>query len=349
MLMVVFGAGASYDSVPTYPPGTHVLTGDTLNNFHRPPLANELFANRPLFASAILQFPECQPIVPRLRTLGKNSLESVLQDLQSKAIGYPRGGQQLAAVRYYLQYILTHCPGNWRGVAQGITNYKSLLDLIERGHREGEPVCLVTFNYDTLLEDALSDFGLRIEYLPDYTKKHPYYRVFKLHGSVNWAREVSTQLRVANVNDPQSVAREMIERIAELEITNNYALINSSPPGPSNGKPTFPAIAIPVEKKANFECPSDLIAELTGLLPQVSKLLLIGWRATEAHFLELLTKHLKPGVKFHVVAKGLQEVEEIKVRVHRALLNNRPASGSLNDEGFTDFILSRSADEFLAS
>jgi hypothetical protein len=53
MLLVIFGAGASYDSIPTYPPGTHIPTGDTLNKFHRPPLANELFENRPVFAEAI--------------------------------------------------------------------------------------------------------------------------------------------------------------------------------------------------------------------------------------------------------------------------------------------------------
>ncbi len=62
MLLVIFGAGASFDSAPTYPPGANVLGGDRLNNFHRPPLANELFENRPVFAEAITRLPECQPI-----------------------------------------------------------------------------------------------------------------------------------------------------------------------------------------------------------------------------------------------------------------------------------------------
>src|SRR6266571_5151475 len=60
MLLVIFGAGASFDSAPTYPPGANVLGGDRLNNFHRPPLANELFENRPVFAEAITRLPECQ-------------------------------------------------------------------------------------------------------------------------------------------------------------------------------------------------------------------------------------------------------------------------------------------------
>ena len=78
MLLVIFGAGASYDSIPTYPPGTHIPTGDTLNKFHRPPLANELFENRPVFAEAITYLPECAPIVPRLRSLKGESLEAAL-------------------------------------------------------------------------------------------------------------------------------------------------------------------------------------------------------------------------------------------------------------------------------
>src|SRR5260370_475202 len=65
MLMVIFGAGASFDSCPTYLPGAQVpMSGDQarLNKLYRPPLANELFENRPLFAEAIDRFPECRTI-----------------------------------------------------------------------------------------------------------------------------------------------------------------------------------------------------------------------------------------------------------------------------------------------
>ena len=71
MLMVIFGAGASYDSVSTYPPNVvgHPHGGDVANRFHRPPLANELFENRPLFADIIERFQACEPIIPRLRAV----------------------------------------------------------------------------------------------------------------------------------------------------------------------------------------------------------------------------------------------------------------------------------------
>jgi hypothetical protein len=353
MLMVIFGAGASFDSCPTYPPGYAgaVIGGHSLNKDYRPPLANELFENRPIFADAIKSFPQIQPIVPKLRSLKGETLEAVLQNLQARSESYPRGAQQLAAVRYYLRSVIRQCETPWREVAGGVTNYKSLLNEIERANTSKEPVCLVTFNYDTLLEDALSDFGLPIEAMDDYTKKHPIYRLFKLHGSVNWAREVGVPTKAENPGYVWAVVNDLIERAAEIhdQITQNYILTWDHPPGVVGGKPVFPAIAIPVEKKSTFECPRQMLDELIALLPKVSKILVIGWRATEAHFLALLKENLRRGAHLWIVAgPDQQQGEDIKVRICRELLNN-PPSASVDRGGFTDFILSRRPEQFLAS
>ena len=351
MLMVIFGAGASYDSCPTYPPGTPVhAKPDILNDYHRPPLANQLFANRPVFAEVIERFPECQPIVPRLRSLRGETLEAVLEDLQTKAESYPRGFRQLVAVRCYLHQVITASEMSWRGVAKGVTNYKSLLDQIERGHNINQPVCLATFNYDTLLEDALRDFDLPITSIDDYTKKHPFYRVFKLHGSINWTRDIEIQTPIENRLNTDTILRELIERAAEIRITDRYIFSGYNPVGALEGKPAFPAIAIPVETKRSFECPAEMLEGLVELLPFVSKLLIIGWRATEAHFLSLLKTNLRRGVQLYIVAGSDQnEAEDIKVRINRALLNNPPSSSSVDPGGFTDFMLHRRAAQFLGN
>jgi SIR2-like protein len=351
MLLVIFGAGASYDSCPTYPPGYNgpVFGGDLLNNHYRPPLANELFENRPMFADAIQRFPQCQPIVPRLRSLRGETLEAVLEDLQAKSNSYPRGAQQLAAVRYYLQFVIRQCENSWRGVAKGVTNYKSLLNEIERGNKGKQPVCLVTFNYDTLLEDALSHFGLLIEAMDDYTKKHPFYKLFKLHGSVNWAREVAAPTKAQNQGHAWSVVNDLIERAAEIPVTQRYLLTGEHPPGVVGGTPVFPAIAIPVEKKSTFECPQHILDELMALLPEVTEILVIGWRATEAHFLERLKANLRRGAQLYiVVGPDKQQGEDTQVRICRGLPNNPPNFVFVDPGGFTDFILSRRAEQFLA-
>lgn len=197
--MVIFGAGASYDSSPTYPPGGMTPPpgmGDLSphDDYYRPPLAKDLFANRPLFVRALDDFPQCKAIVPRLRDPavigGQTSVETRLQEIEEEARIYHRGAQEMAAVRCYLQSAISQCEVHWQATTRGITNYQTLLREIERTHTGTEPVCLVTFNYDTLLESALEQFGLRIGRMEDYLRNISLFRIFKLHGSVNWGQEV---------------------------------------------------------------------------------------------------------------------------------------------------------------
>jgi hypothetical protein len=166
MLMVVIGAGASYDSIP--------YLGGNQGMADRPPLADQLFEARPDFSSAMEHFPHCQAIIPLVQNLPSGrTVEQVLQCLQSEAKDYPKRHHQLAAVRYYLHVMLWGCEHRWRGIAKGVTNYKALLDLIARWRKPHEQVCLVTFNYDTLLEDALTVVGVNIKELDDYIANEP--------------------------------------------------------------------------------------------------------------------------------------------------------------------------------
>jgi hypothetical protein len=88
------------------------------------------------------------------------------------------------------------------------------------------------------------------------------------------------------------------------------------------------------------------LEELKALLPHTTRLLVIGWRATEEHFLDLLRTHLKPGIRLHVVAKG-KDAEDAGVRISRALTNSPPSYKGLSEEGFSDFILAGLAERFL--
>jgi hypothetical protein len=115
MLLVIFGAGASYDSVD--PAVTNPLllrpgTPDLSRSDYRPPLAKDLFADWENYAKIIDRFPACRPIVQRLRqaALGPDfNIERELEAVQTEAEQYPRRWKQLAAIRYYLQYLLWEC------------------------------------------------------------------------------------------------------------------------------------------------------------------------------------------------------------------------------------------------
>jgi hypothetical protein len=352
MLMVVFGAGASHDSIDVKPPGGG-NPGWTIDEQFRPPLANDLFGFTELFADAMGKFEKLQPIVPILRRTGGKNVETVLQELQDEAAVYPERLCQLMAVRYYLHYALWECERSWKHLSKGVTNYKALLDQINRWRKPGEEVSLVTFNYDTLLEDAMPAVGLTLSDLTDYVDRSHPYKVFKLHGSVNWARPVGSGSPYSGTaytsTDPWSIARNHIERAASLKIGEGFTRINEHPVGLFEGRVGLvPAIAIPVEKKAYFECPQEHLDALKQFLPQVDRLLLIGWRATEDHFLTLLQDNLKGPLLAQVVARSEIDARGIASGLQGGTFSEIRVDWEYAPAGFTDFIVNRRAGAILS-
>jgi len=352
MLMVIFGAGASYDSVPSRPAGAPAR--DESEKLYRPPLANSLFEDRTNFVRVMDQFPRCKPIIPFLRDSAEEfSVEEVLERLQIEAEEDPEGQRQLAAIRFYLQLMILETEVNWVShVAKDITNYNTLMGRIERFRETDEMVCLVTFNYDTLIERILPTVDIDIKRLDDYiTDKR--YKLIKLHGSANWGRGIETPIRDANTREFSLVANELIDQAPDLKITDNYLMVNwkqkESPHIPvyfDRQEPFFPAIAIPVETKRNYECPHEHLEVLEGFIPMVTKLLVIGWRASETHFSNLLAANLTRGLRGTMVVSGTRNGG-------REVIGNLQAAGikgnlHLSEHGFTNFVL-RELDEFLSS
>ena len=336
MLMVIFGAGASYDSVPAFPAG--VNPGSS-----RPPLAKDLFALTGLNMEAMEQFPQCQAIMPDLQNPSNNeTIEQILQRFQDE--DHPLRRRQLAAVRFYLQFMISRCQEGWRAAARAGTNYQVLLSELELMRTPEEQVCLVTFNYDTMLEDAMtSTLGIAIRNLANYIDGR-HYNVIKPHGSVNWARLVSTP--VGGNTTARDLAWGVIDRVDQLRISREYTITAACPPGRSGDTALFPAIAIPVERKSTYECPDDHVEVLKRCIPQVSDLLIIGWRATEEHFLSLLGESL-PNARVHVVAGSKNDVDEIVDRLRRAGVHAEVKGATV--EGFTHFTQHNRLRDFLRS
>lgn len=347
MLLVVTGAGASYDSAPSYriPQKFPVSELDRIHQIEesRPPLSNGLFENRRFFAAALKKFHRCQPLVPHLRHLpAGRSLEQVLAAYLSEAETYPERHSQIMAVRYYIAYVLKACEQQWEDVHDGVTNYKTLLDQIERWRYEsGEEVCLVTFNYDTMLDKACADVGLRPRGLAEYVSGKNY-KLFKLHGSINWGRSLKLPLDILPDMEPQALADQIIARAADLKFYSAWGFV-SQPPAPnySTKLAECPAIAIPVENKSEFECPPGHVAALKQCLPRVTRMLTIGWRAMEEHFLKLLREHVsQPSLM--VITGNQREAMGIANRLQPNRLDVACTTG-----GFTASILSGEIEQFL--
>ena len=343
MLLVILGAGASYDSAPSKDPSASHINRELQ---HRPPLANQLFGDRPYFGEIMNKYPKCLDIAPRLRHLPEGvSVETVLQGLQFESREYPERLQQLASIRYYLQDIVSSCSNQWVHECQNFLNHRPLLDDIKQWHRKGDKVCFVTFNYDKLLEYSLYHAGFPVTSLSDYITQD--FMLIKLHGSVDWARYVETVIDPGRLNDRAALVRELIMHYGELKISRKYVMGGDVAPHGVANCAVFPALAIPVEGKVDFECPSEHVEALKSFIPKATKILIIGWRANEKSFLELLKQgvgHANPHI---MIANGSQADSESAATNIRG--SGMPAHYSVLDAGFTAFILKNLGREFLSS
>ncbi len=265
-------------------------------------------------------FPECLPLIPRLRKADV-AVEQELAALQAEASGYPERHRQLAAIRYYLRLALWECQDRWKQVHHGITNYATLLDEIERWRVERkEQVCFVTFNYDTMLEEAMVRF-LHLS-VKDMNSYHSWknYSLFKLHGSVDWGLELDG-IRHPGNNAPYPYLN-LIDLVTpgSPHLTKRYRLCTKEMGPTPDRVVVFPALSIPVEKKDEFSCPSGHVTALEAMLPRVTKMITIGWRASEEEFLKMLLASrmvVIPGIRREVellVVTGSREGAEQTVK-----------------------------------
>ncbi len=343
MLLVVFGAGASYDSVPHArpfnPPSgpqtdfspTSPYVAPKLEE-DRPPLANQLFDNRPIFVDAMRRFKDCMAIAPYLRKPGI-SVEQELARLQGQAEKFAHVHREIAAAHYYLHSALAECQKQWRKHHHGTTNYATFLREIERWRSEfKERVCLVTFNYDTMLEDAAHQvLGLDLQSLPSYITCKDY-KVIKPHGSVNWGREVDGIKSSLGFNH-----QRLINEITDLKISPRFRVVTEWPMLKVESAFVFPALSIPIEKKDQFACPQEHIEALAEAIPEITKMITVGWRATESKFLNMLGSRLT-GLRCHpdllIVSGSRKGAEETLQNLSHA----HYSSFALVDGGFTGLI-----------
>src|SRR6266851_2480641 len=275
-ILIIFGAGASYDSVRL-----DVFDDWTL----RPPLATELFAaNRPLFTQYIDRFPAIRSIIGELRLVSEDGklLERELERFQLEAEKDERRHRQLMAVRFYLQFALNDCSQQWFYQSHGDTNYTLLLDRIEHWRR-AEPdrtVTYATFNHERLLErSAEAPLETQYDTLDSYISAEAA-TIIKPHGSVDWG------VIALNRGTEHLEERHLIERAAQLRFSQDYVRISPGQTSLGDRGPIAPAIAIPFQTLKSFACPDSHLVKLTMDISAATRILVIGWRGAESHFLE---------------------------------------------------------------
>jgi SIR2-like domain len=219
-----------------------------------------------------------------------------------------------------------------------------MLDRIDHWrHLHDEQVAIVTFNYDLLIEYALNA-NLRIAFQTiDDLVSGSHYRLYKLHGSVNWTHPAALP------DDPQPSVRQMIDRAgADLNIDSQSFHRIDNPGDQSSRGIVYPALAIPVLTKNVFECPSVHLGRILDDLGQVDRILVIGWRGSERKFLQLLDNAVDWGRvrSTLVVAESLDAANTTAASISAAC--SKVGAVDLFGEGFTGLLRTGSLAEFLS-
>jgi len=299
MLMVIFGAGASYDSALQVPGDQRDVDGL--------PLTKGLFDARPWFDAAAKQYGTCKPLVGPLRDLAARGesllLEDELAKIAASSEGNPETLRQLLALRFYVRQAIADQTDHWLDVTGGFTNYGRLLRRVgDWRAATNEQVVLVTFNYDLMLDSALAEqmaLGLVFRQPADYVARDDW-KLCKLHGSTDWSRTV-------RIHDPRwdvDWATAVIAAADQLELGQGEVSRTPIVPehrvahGASVIDVTIPALALPVSGKSTFETHPSHVQAFDAAVPQVDRLLIIGWRGMEDHVLERLrmTPHYSLGI-----------------------------------------------------
>jgi hypothetical protein len=349
MLMVILGAGASYDSAQAYQVNRNPAVDSMLDAGRpwRPPLAKDLFLDRHnVLGEIVKKYPKLAHILPYLRETPKDrSVEQVLESLQKDGKGKPESQREFASVRFYLCELLHKITEEWSSITNGVTNYAPLVRDILRYNHTDEQVCLVTFNYDLLLERALYTFDFKVRQPEEHLDSHPILKLFKLHGSVGWSRLVDLPLG-------RFLPQHLIEEADTIQVSDNFILANATNPREMHNfaKPLFPAIAIPVQTKSDeyFECPVTHRDYLIKMLPQVTKILIIGWQAKEAHFLRLLQSNLPKLRQVMVVGANVSDANGT-LKYFLAEIGLYIPNSSAGQGGFTSFIVNGEGEGFFKS
>jgi len=303
MLLVIFGAGASHDSADQY------VLGEL-----PPPLAKDLVADR--FSDIAAAFPSSQPVIARLRSRmsdGTASLEKELAELAERSKDQPERREQLMIFRYYLQRVIARSVGEWMTKHNNFTRYLDLVNELYDRQQAGQtgPIRFATFNYDLMLEEALHTMfpDWNVATLGSYLSGEDF-RVFKLHGSINWVRVLPVQINHAEATTGVAarIARDGVDVGSGMLALGDYPEMVGAPTG--HYELQVPALAVPMANKTEFECPGEHVDSLSGDIDAVTHVLIIGWRGAERHAVELLAR-LRPQYKLGLVSGTEDDASEL--------------------------------------
>ncbi|MFA6601432.1 MAG: hypothetical protein WCT02_01020 [Candidatus Paceibacterota bacterium] len=319
--LIILGAGASYD-YSVISKGIAPLTKDLISEpFIDVNLLNDYDDVANLLSSIANQVKS-----------GATTFEHALQDIKDGSEKLPHIRKQFIALEFYLKKRFTDISLK----SYPINNYKTLIEKIKR-YNDGH-ACVVTFNYDSFFERAYKQGGFQT--MSDYTQDN--LKIIKPHGSHDWLyiNQKNQYTRSENIsdlelyqNDPDFISRLRGQTNPPDPYHEIY--INKREASGSEAYAKFPAIAVPLQEKQEHICPQKHFSVLETSIQNADRILIIGWRAADKYFIDILNKNLRNKVDITCVAESSKSVHEIQNNLIRL---NMIKKFNLVSSGFSGFV-----------
>ncbi len=334
MLLIIFGAGASYD-----------CDEDTISISNRVkiPLANDLI-NKDLtyVQEAMTRWPGAVSLLNRLVALKTkiqidfNLEEALYSELQR---GNTSVQAQLLSFKFYIHDIIRNAERQVRSNNQGNTNYTALLNLLQLNEIDTKfGISLVTFNYDTLIDTACTQTYPTWEFdkFEDYISGFDLVKLYKPHGSLSWKQPYTTAHQPGRVG-----VIKALENHASFGATKNQQqIVNFFDDNPLIVQGNYisePVLALPYREKTAFAFPDEHKQSLIRDMEKITHILTIGWRGTEKHFYNEILSKISNSNKIKILNVN-PVTKDIEAAFRESILKDKIGTTVGVQKGFSEFL-----------
>jgi hypothetical protein len=301
-LFVIIGAGASYDCVPGDAPS---------DDRYQPPLTPDLFkAQREGYAPILARYPLAKAAAAELATVqSATSLETELRE-RYRDSEHAHDRRIFRGVLPYLQELLYTISYEYTPFPQ---NYEVLITKLLRLSE----VIFISLNYDLFLDNALLAVSPEKTGMGWYTRDGQKWSLIKLHGSVDWGREmrVDRLARVTDFTEPTE-GTDLVDSIV-LRPAHSLEEIRGISRTGGVSLPYYPALAAPVGQADELVCPPEHVEYLKQRLSdtQPMHLLVIGYSGLDQEVVSLI-RESERGVKtLTIVDRGEDATRAVAERL----------------------------------
>jgi hypothetical protein len=349
-ILVILGAGASFDALGRAGYGIS------------PPLTNRLADSSSYTSPIVDKYPLARPVLVKLRQAISQStnanlreqsfsLEETLAEFRRNSDRNAMTMHQITAFRFYLRDLLYQTALKVHGQNEGINAYSHLVqDLVNWSNRTNQIVCFINFNFDPLLEWACEvEIPFKAERLMDYYVGERIF-VLKPHGSVLWSWE--------DEGIPEEPNTEPYDSVIDCgEPTDTQLLTLHATKTPVDMFPdrqtnlfscAYPALALPMAGEKAFVWPEEqeYLFRNRFQIGAFGKILTIGWRGNEKHFVDLLPSRVSDNRSLWTVTSDEPgDCEEILRNLSQIV---SPVTGRVQlTNGFHDFVYSEMLGNFI--